>query len=74
MSLVTVTILSAGKKMDPTYELQFLDITKEANRIPHAQITLLDGDVSQQTFAISNDSFFEPGKKLEPTAATSVRC
>ncbi|MFN8459692.1 MAG: type VI secretion system tip protein VgrG, partial [Anaerolineae bacterium] len=51
--------------MKPTYEVLALDITKEVNRIPHAQIVLLDGDAAQQTFAISNDVFFEPGKAIE---------
>ncbi len=65
MSVVTPTILSSGKKMDASYELLSLDITKEVNRIPYAQLVLIDGDAAQQTFAISNDDFFEPGKAIE---------
>ena len=34
MSVVTATILSSGKRIDPTYEILSIDITKEANRIP----------------------------------------
>jgi Rhs element Vgr protein len=65
MSVVTPTILSAGQTMNPAYELLSIDIVKEVNRIPNAQIVLLDGDATQQTFAISNDEFFEPGKTIE---------
>ena len=65
MSVITATILSAGKKMDPTFEVVSIDITKEVNRIPYARLVLIDGDAAQQMFAISNDKFFEPGKLIE---------
>jgi Rhs element Vgr protein len=62
---VTPSILSAGRAMDSSYELLAIDITREVNRIPHAQIVLLDGEASQQKFAISDQDFFEPGKPVE---------
>ena len=65
MSVVTVSILSDGKRMDPTYEIVSVDITKEVNRIPYAQLVLIDGDAAQQQFTISNASFFEPGRMIE---------
>lgn len=65
MSVVTATILSEGKPMEPTYELLSLDIHKEVNRIPAAQLVLLDGDAAQQRFALSDSTFFEPGKQVE---------
>ncbi len=65
MSVVTTTILSDGKLIDPLYELLSLDISKEVNRIPCAQIVLIDGDAAQQTFPISDNDFFEPGKTIE---------
>ena len=65
MSVVTATILSAGKKMDPVFELVSVDVSHEVNRIPHAQIVFLDGDAAQQKFTISDDAFFEPGKEIE---------
>ncbi len=65
MSVVTPTILSSGQAMDPAFELLAIDITKELNRIPYARLVLLDGDAAQQTFAISNEPFFEPGKEIE---------
>ncbi len=65
MSVVTATILSEGQPMDPLYELLSLDITKEVNRIPHAQLMLLDGDLAHNTLPISDTAFFEPGKTIE---------
>jgi len=64
MSVVTATILSDDNTMDPTYELLGIDITKEVNRIPYAQLILIDGDAAQRKFAISNNAFFEPGKPV----------
>lgn len=65
MSVVTATILSNGKPMDPLYELVSLDISQEVNRIPYAQLVLMDGDAAQQKFPISDSDFFEPGKTVE---------
>lgn len=65
MSVVTATILSNGSKIDPTWEVMSLDVTKEVNRIPSAQIVLLDGDAARQVFAISNSKMFVPGREIE---------
>jgi len=65
MGVVSVTILSAGKSMDPSSEIVSIDIVKEVNRIPYTILTLLDGSVAQQKFAISDGAFFEPGKEIE---------
>lgn len=65
MSTVTVTIKSNNQVMDPAYEVLAIDIAKEVNRIPYAQIRLLDGDAAQRKFAISDGAFFEPGKEIE---------
>lgn len=40
-------------------------IDREVNKIPSAVITFVDGDVSTQTFAISNEERFVPGKRIE---------
>ncbi|HUT46935.1 MAG TPA: type VI secretion system tip protein VgrG [Sedimentisphaerales bacterium] len=65
MSVVTVTILSQDEQMDPAYEILSLDIIKEINRIPQAQLMLVDGDAAQRNFSISDTAFFEPGKEIE---------
>ncbi|MEN9868284.1 MAG: hypothetical protein RL748_3874 [Pseudomonadota bacterium] len=65
MNVVTPTIISGGSAMDKSFEIESIDIVKEVNRIPYATLVLLDGDAAQQKFAISDNSFFEPGKKVE---------
>ncbi|MCL2931285.1 MAG: type VI secretion system tip protein VgrG [Trichodesmium sp. MAG_R03] len=63
--VVTATIMSEGSAIDPEYSIMSIDIIKEVNKIPSAQITLLDGDAAKQEFAISDTNFFKPGKTIE---------
>ncbi len=65
MSVVTPTISSAGKTMDPGYALLSIDIVRAVNRIPYAQLTLADGSVAKRQFAVSDSGFFDPGKPIE---------
>ncbi|MBT9314478.1 type VI secretion system tip protein VgrG [Leptothoe spongobia] len=51
--------------MDPKFGVVHVDIVKDVNRIPSAQITLIDGSASEQTFPISNNDFFAPGQEIE---------
>lgn len=62
--VVTATILSEGSKMNLEYNLISIDIIKEVNKIPTAQIILLDGDAPKREFSISNTNFFKPGNKV----------
>src|SRR5271168_4848958 len=62
---VSVTILSDGTAMDPTYQLVSVSVQCELNRIPHAELILLDGSVVEQKFAISDSEFFSHGSKIE---------
>ncbi|MFN6471881.1 MAG: type VI secretion system tip protein VgrG [Nostoc sp. SerVER01] len=63
--VVTVTILSEGSTMNPEYNVISIDVIKEVNKIPIAQIILLDGDAAKREFTISNTDFFKPGNKVE---------
>ena len=65
MPVVTPTILRDGKAMDSSYELLSIDIRKEINRIPQAELRLFDGSSAKRKFAISNGGFFDPGAKIE---------
>lgn len=51
--------------MNPAYELVALDVSKKVNRIPRAELRLLDGSGAKREFTISNEAFFEPGKEVE---------
>ena len=62
---VTVTLFSNGQAMAPQYELISIDIFKEVNRIPSADVVLLDGDAAAQKFELSNTDLFKPGEEIE---------
>jgi Rhs element Vgr protein len=65
MGIVTAIVKSEGQELSPVYELVSIEIVREVNRIPFAELVLLDGDAAQQKFPLSDDSFFEPGKAIE---------
>ena len=64
MSVATPTILSGNTPMPQEYELLSIDIRSEVNRIPTAEIRLIDGNAAKQVFERSNAAFFEPGAKI----------
>lgn len=63
--VATYKILVEGDEVDPVYQLLSLSITKEINRIPVAKIIFRDGDAAKQTFELSEQNFFVPGKKIQ---------
>lgn len=65
MGIVTAIVISKGKELSPVYELVSIEIVREVNRIPFAELVLLDGDAAQRKFPLSDDSFFEPGNDIE---------
>ncbi|MEE4000780.1 type VI secretion system tip protein VgrG [Tenacibaculum sp. FZY0031] len=66
--LVTFKILIAGEELSKQYEVKTITVAKEVNKIPTAQIVLLDGDASQRDFKLSNEDLLIPGKEIEITA------
>lgn len=65
MSVTTAIITSDGRPLDAAYDWLSIDIVKEVNRIPYAELVLLDGYEKPKKFALSNSDFFEPGRKIE---------
>ena len=61
MPVVTPTIECGGSTMPAKYQLVSIDIQKEVDRIPQAEIRVLDGSATTRTFAVSDTAFFEPG-------------
>lgn len=64
-TVVTSTILSNGVAVAKTYQILSTVVSKEINRIPSATIMIVDGDPAGQSFNVSNQADFEPGKELE---------
>jgi phage protein D len=64
-NVVSYILRSDGKELTDAARVKSIVIVNEANRIPRANVLLLDGDVSKQDFVMSNQDFFKPGKSLE---------
>lgn len=66
--LITYKVMSGGTELPGKYGIKSIVVEKEVNRIPYARIVILDGDVSEQDFKLSNESLLIPGKEIEITA------
>ena len=51
--------------MNPAYQVLSVNVARELNRVPWAELTLRDGDAAQRKFEISNSDFFAPGSNIE---------
>ncbi|PKH50310.1 Rhs element Vgr protein [Tenacibaculum sp. Bg11-29] len=66
--LVTFKILIEGEELSKLYEVKSITVSKEVNKVPTAQIVLIDGDASKRDFKLSNEDLLIPGKEVEVTA------
>ncbi len=64
-TVVTTTVLSGGAEVTKKYQILSLVVTKELNRISSAIILIADGEPSKESFEVSSQSEFEPGKEIE---------
>ncbi|HZN91131.1 MAG TPA: hypothetical protein VFB81_00445, partial [Myxococcales bacterium] len=64
MGALVITISSEGKKLDPLAQILSVEVTREVNRVPKAEVRLIDGSVPDRKFELSDTALFEPGKKV----------
>lgn len=65
--LITHKVLVEGTELPKTYQVKSIAVSREINRIPLAQLVIIDGDASERDFKLSNEDVFLPGKKVEIT-------
>jgi Rhs element Vgr protein len=65
MSVVTVTVLSGGRAIDPVHQMLSIDIRRELNRLPTALLVFMDGDLAARDYPVSDSGLFDPGKDIE---------
>ena len=66
MSVVTTTLTSESVVIGADVcQLTAMDIRREVNRIPRANLVLSDGDAAESEFVVSNSGHFAPGKEIE---------
>lgn len=51
--------------MPEEFNLLSVDVTKEFNKIPVAELKLIDGNITEKKFKILDGDFFKLGKKIE---------
>tara|TARA_R110002020_G_scaffold83108_3_gene205918 strand:- start:35502 stop:37217 length:1716 start_codon:yes stop_codon:yes gene_type:complete len=64
-NVINYILRSDGNEFAHTFKVKSISVLHSANRISRAKLILLDGDVSEQKFKLSDDDFFKPGKTLE---------
>ncbi len=63
--LVTTTLLVNGEQLSAAYAVKSILVNREVNRIPYAQLIILDGEAASQEFELSNTDLFIPGSEIE---------
>ena len=63
--LATFTVEVDGAEISPETNVGNIIVRKEYNKITAATVVVLDGDVAEQDFAVSNSDVFIPGKEVE---------
>jgi Rhs element Vgr protein len=65
MPAITLTINNADQSLNSKYKILSVDVIKEVNRVPSAEIILVDGSIPKQTFSLSEENFFNLGNEIE---------
>lgn len=53
------------QQVDPGYQVMMISIVKGINKISSAKIVFRDGDAASETFSLSENENFMPGKKIQ---------
>ncbi|MFO0136565.1 MAG: phage late control D family protein, partial [Cyanobacteriota bacterium] len=64
MALPDIKIRCDGRPLPAELEVLDLEIQLDLNRIPQASLTLLDGNVAERCFEISDGALFKPGSRV----------
>lgn len=64
-NLVTFTVKVNNQPVPDAVMVKNIAVSHAANRIPIATLTIMDGEVSKQTFASSDIDLFSPGNTIE---------
>lgn len=62
--VVICTISSGGSALPDTVQLVSVNIRLAIGRIPTAEIVVLDGDMPEQVFPVSDGDLFKPGSEI----------
>jgi len=66
--VVKLSLFSEGAAIDEDIAVISVNVIKAVNKVPFARIVLLDGDMPEQDFPVSNSDQFKPGKEIKISA------
>jgi Rhs element Vgr protein len=61
---VKLSLFSDGTQISDAIEIVSISVTSSINKIPYARIELLDGDMPNKDFPVSNSDDFKPGSEI----------
>lgn len=67
-SVVRLSVFSNGTVVPGTCQVVSVSVRKAVNRIPSAEIVILDGDMPQKEFPVSDADYFKPGQAIKINA------
>lgn len=65
---IKLSIFANGNQIDEAIQVVSVSVSKTINKIPYAKIILLDGDMPEKDFPISNGDDFKPGSEIKINA------
>jgi len=65
MALAEVTIKSEDQVLSHRVEVMAVDVCKEFNKVPFAEIKIVEGNVASRTFPTIDEGAFDLGKKID---------
>ncbi|VAW84527.1 VgrG protein [hydrothermal vent metagenome] len=66
--VVKLSVFSDGAAIDEEIQVVSVSVIKSVNKVPFAKLVLLDGDMPEQDFPVSNSDQFKPGKAIKINA------
>jgi phage protein D len=65
VGVVRLIVSADGTQIDEKFRVESVTIDSELNKVPHASISIIDGNVPKQNMPASNESCFWPGAKIK---------
>lgn len=65
VGVLRIIVYADGKQIDEQYRIESVSVDYELNKIPHASLSIIDGDVPGQNMPASNAKCFKPGTKIK---------
>lgn len=66
--VLKLTLYSGGSELDASFQIVSVTVNKAINRVPQARIVMMDGDMPEKDFPLSNRDEFKPGSEIKINA------